>query len=70
MRRIAPTVNIVLLSSHSEPAYIQEAFEAGVDAYIAKTRAAEQLVPAIRDIAAGTNCCGPWQRGARIVTRR
>jgi DNA-binding NarL/FixJ family response regulator len=70
MRGIAPALNIVLLSSHSEPAYIKDAFEAGVDAYIAKTRAAEQLVPAIRDIAAGTCCCGRSLLRARTSARR
>jgi DNA-binding NarL/FixJ family response regulator len=44
---------IVLLTMHTEDQYVLEALRAGVRGYVLKTRAAEEMVQAIRDVAKG-----------------
>lgn len=44
---------IVLLTMHTEDQYVLEALRAGVRGYVLKTRAAEELVQAIRDVSKG-----------------
>jgi len=44
---------LLMLSMHAEEAYALRAFKAGANGYIAKDRAAEQLVAAVRRVAAG-----------------
>jgi DNA-binding NarL/FixJ family response regulator len=49
-------MRIVLLTAHDEPHYVAEALLAGVKGYVVKSRAATDLVPAIRHVLAG----GTW----------
>jgi DNA-binding NarL/FixJ family response regulator len=44
---------LLMLSMHAEEAYALRAFKAGANGYIAKDRAAEELVAAVRRVAAG-----------------
>jgi DNA-binding NarL/FixJ family response regulator len=44
---------IVLLTMHTEDQYVLEALRSGVRGYVLKTRAAEELVQAIRDVSKG-----------------
>jgi two-component system response regulator NreC len=48
-----PDVGIVILSMHSNEAYVLEALRSGAQAYILKDNTTEELVHAIREVAAG-----------------
>ena len=48
-----PKTKIVLLTMHTEDQYVFEALKAGVRGYVLKTRAADELVQAIRDVSKG-----------------
>jgi DNA-binding NarL/FixJ family response regulator len=47
------STKIILLTMHTEDQYVLEALRAGVRGYVLKTRAAEELVQAIRDVSKG-----------------
>src|SRR4051794_4071458 len=49
IRERVPTVRIVIISSYSNPAYIQEASRIGVDGYVLKGVALRQLPIVIND---------------------
>jgi DNA-binding NarL/FixJ family response regulator len=53
--RIAPKTNIVILSMHSDEAYVRQALEAGAKGYVVKENGVEHLIRAIREVIAG-NC--------------
>jgi two-component system response regulator NreC len=46
-------IKTVLLTMHAEDQYVLEALRAGIRGYVLKTRAAEELVQAIRDVSKG-----------------
>ena len=48
IRKTLPEAVIVMLTMYDTPAYQRKAFEEGADAYVLKTRAATELIPAIR----------------------
>jgi len=48
-----PKTKVVLLTMHTEDQYVLEALRASVRGYVLKTRAAEELVQAIRDVSKG-----------------
>jgi DNA-binding NarL/FixJ family response regulator len=59
VRRRWPETRIVILSMHSNEAYVVEALRAGASAYVLKESSAEQLVKAIREAAAGRQYLSP-----------
>jgi len=52
--QVCPRTQIVLLTMHAEEYQILAAIRAGIRGYVAKTRAADELVAAIRQVAAGS----------------
>ena len=52
--QVCPRIHIVLLTMHAEEYQILAAVRAGIRGYVAKTRAASELVAAIRQVAAGS----------------
>jgi DNA-binding NarL/FixJ family response regulator len=54
-----PGLRVVMLSMYSEERYALAALKAGACGYVTKTMAAEELVTAIRRVAAGGNYIGP-----------
>lgn len=48
-----PNVKVVILSIHSDPAFVEAAFEAGALGYVVKLEAGTDLIPAIEDVVAG-----------------
>jgi two-component system invasion response regulator UvrY len=54
-----PGLRILMLSMYSEERYALAALKAGACGYVTKTVAAEELVTAIRRVAAGGNYVGP-----------
>jgi two-component system response regulator NreC len=53
LREQFPDVRVLVLSMHDEADEVRRAFEAGADGYVLKTAADEELVRAIRAVAAG-----------------
>ena len=49
---IAPDVKVIMVMSHAEPAYVEEAFRRGAKGYVLKGRVAE-LAEAIRTVLDG-----------------
>lgn len=56
--RDAPRTGVVLLTMHAEDHQIIAAMRAGVRGYVIKTQAADELVRAIREVAAGRTYLG------------
>jgi DNA-binding NarL/FixJ family response regulator len=48
-----PAIAVVILSLHSEEAYVQKALAAGVRGYVLKSRAGQDLVEAIQAVHRG-----------------
>ena len=57
--RRRPRTHLVILSMHSDVAYAAEAVRAGVGGYVLKEACAEELVQAIRAVAAGKRYFSP-----------
>lgn len=48
-----PSIKVIILSLHAEKAVIQHMMEAGVDGYVIKTAAKDQVIQAIREVSQG-----------------
>ena len=53
VRRDSPQTRVVILSMHANEAYVLEALRNGATGYLLKDSTAEDLVRAVRDVAAG-----------------
>jgi DNA-binding NarL/FixJ family response regulator len=53
IRRRRPRQPILILSMHSDPQYVRNAFDAGVNGYILKNAMETDLIAAVRAVAAG-----------------
>ena len=72
----APRLRVLIFSMHSSPAYVMRAMQAGAAGYVTKSASADELVEAIRKVAAGgrylqrdlvTDLAGSdiWSHGAK-----
>ena len=59
IRAELPGVQVVALSLHSERVYVQAMLDAGASGYVVKDSIVQDLVPAIRSIAAGRRFLSP-----------
>jgi len=59
VRRGAPSVRVVILSMHSDQAYVTQAVHAGARGYVLKDSAGEELIEAIATVAAGGTFFSP-----------
>ncbi|MGE9294788.1 MAG: response regulator [Puniceicoccales bacterium] len=59
LRKANPRVRIVVLSSCNDSQCMLDAFSLGVDGYLEKTATAEQLLNALREVAAGRMALDP-----------
>lgn len=50
---VAPGLPVLVLSMHAEPLYVTRALEAGAQGYVSKNVAPDELVTAIKQVAAG-----------------
>lgn len=57
--RVSPDTRTILLTIHEEKQYVVEALRAGVGGYLVKTKAATDLVQAIREVANGALYISP-----------
>jgi DNA-binding NarL/FixJ family response regulator len=53
LARICPQIRIIIISMHSNEAYVNEAFRRGAKAYVLKEAAADELVTAVRRVKDG-----------------
>lgn len=66
IRAAAPHAHILVLSMQDDPSYVRQAFAAGASGYVLKEAAGDELVGALREVAAGTRYLQP-ALGARIA---
>jgi DNA-binding NarL/FixJ family response regulator len=59
IRRVSPRTKTTLLTVHEENQYVVEALRAGVTGYVVKTKAADDLVKAIREVSQGAVYMSP-----------
>src|SRR5690348_2609220 len=52
--QISPQTKVVVLTMHTEAQYVLEALRAGIRGYVLKSRAAGELVQAIREVSRGS----------------
>ena len=57
--RKAPAVHVLILSMHSDEAYITQALQAGAKGYLLKDSADTDLIRAVEDVAAGRSFLSP-----------
>jgi two-component system response regulator NreC len=62
----SPDTKVLVLSMQDDPSYVREAFSAGARGYVLKEAADEEVVAAVRDVAAGGSYVHPTL-GARLV---
>jgi two-component system response regulator NreC len=62
----SPGTKVLVLSMQDDPSYVREAFAAGASGYVLKEAADEEVVSAVREVAAGGNYVHP-ALGARLV---
>ena len=67
IKRAAPKAAILILSMHDDSAYVREAFEQGASGYLLKEAADEELLNAVRAVAAGGQYLHPML-GARLMS--
>jgi len=53
IKRLSPDAQIIVLSMHNRRQYVLDVLEAGASAYVLKTRAIQEVVPAINAVQAG-----------------
>ena len=58
-RQRFPETNIVVLTMHANEAYVLEALQAGAQGYVIKDSSFEELMHAVREVAAGRSYLGP-----------
>jgi two-component system, NarL family, response regulator NreC len=66
IREAAPDAKIVTLSMQDDPSYVRQAFASGASGYVLKEAADDELLAAVREVAAGGNYVDP-QLGARLA---
>jgi two-component system response regulator NreC len=65
----APGTKILMLSMHEDPTYVRAALEAGASGYVVKDAAFQELIEAIRRVAAGESYVAP-SLGAKLAVSR
>ncbi|HYH63577.1 MAG TPA: response regulator transcription factor [Urbifossiella sp.] len=59
VKAVSPATRVLVLTMHDDPAYARAALAAGADGYVLKTTRADDLVAAIRAVAAGQRVVDP-----------
>jgi two-component system response regulator NreC len=66
---VAPNAKVLMLSMHEDPTYVRAALEAGASGYVVKDAAFQELIDAIRRVAAGESYVAP-SLGAKLAVSR
>lgn len=53
VKKVYPSIKIIMLSMHDQPSIIQEVFKAGIDGYVFKKHTHQELINAIESVAKG-----------------
>ena len=53
LRAAGSLAKVVFLTVHGDPDFVRAGFEAGASGYVVKSRLAADLIPALREVAAG-----------------
>ena len=59
LKRIAPEVKIIALTRHAEKVYLDELLQAGASGYVLKQSSSDELLRAVRAVAAGGSYLDP-----------
>lgn len=59
VKRMLPSVDILMLTRHDDSAYFQELLQAGISGYVLKQSESEEMLRAIRCVAAGERYLDP-----------
>ena len=59
LRKTLPSAKFIVLSVHSEQAYVSEAFRVGIRGYVSKSAAASELLTAIKQVLDGRTYVTP-----------
>ena len=59
LKEKCPKVNVLILTRHTEPGYLQELLQAGASGYVLKQSKSEELIRAILAVAAGQTYLDP-----------
>src|SRR5262245_11040535 len=70
LRDAFPQTKIIVLTGHTEDAYVLEAVQAGVVGYVLKTQTTLDLVQAIRDVFQGRVYLSPWVSRTVVADRK
>jgi len=68
LRASVPGVRVLILSIHTDPSWVQAAFEAGACGYLTKTSVAEEIELAVREVSKGRYFVSPSVTKALVVT--
>lgn len=68
LRASVPGVRVLILSIHTDPSWVQAAFEAGACGYLTKTSAAEEIELAVREVSKGRYFVSPSVTKALVTT--
>lgn len=63
LKRVMPDIKILTLTRHTDEAYLQELFQAGVSGYVLKQSSSSHLIDAIRTVIKGENYLDPGVTG-------
>ena len=63
LKRVMPDIKILTLTRHTDEAYLQELFKAGVSGYVLKQSPSVHLIDAIRSVMKGDNYLDPAVTG-------
>ena len=65
-----PQVNVLILTRHTEPGYLQELLQAGASGYVLKQSKSEELIRAILAVAAGQTYLDPAVTERAVIQLR
>jgi DNA-binding NarL/FixJ family response regulator len=68
IRRGCPGTRVLALTVHESEGYMRQCLAAGASGYLLKRAAADELVRAIREVAAGGVCIDPKMAGQAVAT--
>ena len=72
LNRKCPQISIIVLSMHSNEAYVLEALRCGAKAYILKDNSIDDLVNAVREVSAGRRYLSPQlsEKAIQVYTQK
>lgn len=70
LSKISPATKVIIVTAHTDPQYVVEAFRAGASAFVLKRCAVSELVSAIRCVLAGDTYVTPLVAGQVVEAVR